>query len=354
MSHSRYALIMAGGQGTRFWPYSTEEKPKQFLDIIGGSSLIGQTYERLKVFIPIQNIFIIADIKYLDLTLKSIPELRESNYIAEPSPKNTAPCLILANIILSKMDPEGTLLVVPADHYIPEKDKFSMEMQNAMNAAGERVIVTSGVKPYIPHTGYGYIKFDTSNSSDTGGTQFFRVEEFREKPSLDIAEKYVKAGNYFWNSGMFIYKLKFFKEFIEEYAPDYHNFYLELEKNIDDEDRFKKIFSDVIPESIDYVLMEKVKEVKMFGAGFTWNDVGAWLSVYELNKKDRSNNVNIGKNIIIDSDNSLVYSTEDKPVAVIGLDDVAVINTENGILVSSMDKLQNVKDVVKELKNRKN
>ncbi len=354
MSDSRYALIMAGGQGTRFWPYSTEEKPKQFLDIIGGSSLIGQTYDRLKIFIPPENIFIIADRKYLDLTLKAIPELEEANYIAEPSPKNTAPCLILANIVLSRMDPEVTLLVVPADHYIPEKEKFSEEMKNAMAAAGERVIVTSGVKPYLPHTGYGYIKFDSKSSSDTGGTEFFRVDEFREKPSFEIAEKYVKAGNYFWNSGMFIYKLKFFKEFLEEYAPDYHDFYLELEKNIDDEAGFGETFSKVIPESIDYVLMEKVKEVKMFGAGFTWNDVGAWLSVYELNEKDRSNNVNIEKNIIIDSENSLIYSTEDKPVAVIGLDNIAVINTENGILVSNMDKLQNVKDVVLELKNRKN
>ncbi|MEN8223341.1 MAG: sugar phosphate nucleotidyltransferase [Acidobacteriota bacterium] len=354
MSGSRYALIMAGGQGTRFWPYSTEEKPKQFLDIIGGSSLIGQTYDRLKVFIPTENIFIIADRKYLDLTLESIPELKESNYIVEPSPKNTAPCLILANIVLSKMDPDGTLLVVPADHYIPEKEKFALEMQNAMAAAGERAIVTSGVKPYLPHTGYGYIKFNSNSSSDTGGTEFFRVEEFREKPSFEIAEKYVKAGNYYWNSGMFIYKLKYFKEFLEEYAPDYHNFYLELEKNIDDEDSFRKTFSDVVPESIDYVLMEKVKEVKMFGAGFTWNDVGAWLSVYELNDKDLSNNVNLEENIIIDSENSLIFSTEDKPVAVIGLDNVAVINTENGILVSNMDKLQNVKDVVKELKNRKN
>jgi len=354
MSDSRYALIMAGGQGTRFWPYSTEKKPKQFLDIVGGSSLIGQTYDRLKVFIPPENIFIIADRKYLDLTLEAIPELKEANYIIEPSPKNTAPCLILANIVLSGMDPEGTLLVVPADHYIPEKEKFSEEMKNAMDAADERVIVTSGVKPYIPHTGYGYIKFNSSGTINVGGTEFFNVEEFREKPSFDIAEQYVKAGNYFWNSGMFIYKLKFFKEFLEEYAPEYHDFYLELEKNFEEGAGFGDTFAKVIPESIDYVLMEKVKEVKMFGAGFTWNDVGAWLSVYELNEKDKSNNVNIEKNIIIDSENSLIYSTEEKPVAVIGLDNVAVINTENGILVSNMDKLQNVKDVVMELKNRKN
>ncbi len=353
MSGSRYALIMAGGQGTRFWPYSTEKKPKQFLDIVGGSSLIGQTYERLKEFILRENIFIIADGKYLDLTLNSIPELERSNYIVEPSPKNTAPCLILANIVLSKIDPEGVLLVVPADHYIPDKDKFSKEMQDAMSAAEERAIITSGIKPYIPHTGYGYIKFENNSVQNIEGTDFFSVEEFREKPSLELAEKYVKAGNYFWNSGMFIYKFKYFKEFLEEYAKDYHDFYIELEKNIDDDEGFKKTFSDVVPESIDYVLMEKVKEVKMFGAGFEWNDVGAWLSVYELNEKDKNRNVNIKENIIIDSADSLVYSTEDKPVALIGLDNVAVINTENGILVSRMDKLQNVKNVVDLLNKKK-
>ena len=352
MGSSRYALIMAGGQGTRFWPYSTEKNPKQFLDIVGGSSLITQTFERLKEFIPAENIFVIADKKYLDLTLNSIPGFESSNYIVEPSPQNTAPCLILANIVLSKMDPEGVLLVVPADHYIPEKDIFSKEMQNAMIAAEERVIVTSGIKPYIPHTGYGYIKFDGNSGSDTGGTNFFKVEDFREKPSLEIAEQYVNDGNYFWNSGMFIYKLKYFKEFLNEYAQDYFDFYLKLEETIDDEEAFKKTFNNVIPESIDYVLMEKVKEVKMFGAGFTWNDVGAWLSVYELNDKDEKGNVNIGDNIIISGENSLVYSTGDKPVALIGLENVAVINTENGILVSNMDKLQNVKDVVNQLKKR--
>ncbi len=353
MAGPRFALIMAGGQGARFWPYSTEKKPKQFLDIIGGSSLIRQTYDRLREFITPSNIFIVANRKYLDLTLRAIPDLKKSNYIVEPSPKNTAPCLILANIVLSKMDPDGVLLVVPADHYIPEVSLFADEMKDAMDAAEERVIITSGIKPYIPHTGYGYIKFDGTAGKKIGDTEFFKVEEFKEKPTLDIARQYMDAGNYFWNSGMFVYKLKYFKEFIEEYAGDYYKFYLELEKAIGDEESSLRIFNTVVPKSIDYVLMEKVKEVKMFGAGFTWNDVGAWLSVYELNNKDHRGNVNITENIMIDSDNSLVFSTIDKPVAVIGLDNVAVISTENGILVSNMDNLQNVKNVVNQLKKKK-
>lgn len=343
---------MAGGQGTRFWPYSTEKKPKQFLNIVGDEPLIKQTYDRLKEFIKPENIFIVADKKYLNLTLDSIPGFRKANFIEEPSPKNTAPCLILSNIVLSEINSEGIILVVPADHYIPDHDTFTREMTNALSMADEKYIITSGIKPYIAHTGYGYVKFSENNSSVSGNTRFFNVEEFKEKPGLKDAEVYINEGNYFWNSGMFIYKLKYFREFLEEYSPEYHDFYRELEKSYKDRDKFIEVFNKVRPESIDYALMEKVKEVKMFGAGFEWSDVGAWLSVYELNEKDKNNNVNNRNNILIDSKNSLLFSTEDKPVAILGLNNVAVINTENGILVASMDELQKVKEVITKLRGK--
>lgn len=352
MGAEHFGLIMAGGQGTRFWPYSTEKKPKQFLNIVGDEPLIKQTFDRLKRFIKPENIFVVADKKYLGLTLDSIPGFSRANFIKEPSPKNTAPCLILSNIVLSGINREGNLLVVPADHYIPDHDTFAEEMTNALSMADEKFIITSGIKPYIAHTGYGYIKFSKENSSVSGKTTFFNVEEFREKPGLKEAEAYMNAGNYFWNSGMFIYKLKYFREFLEEYSPEYHDFYLEIEKNYKNRERFNDIFNNIRPESIDYALMEKVKEVKMFGAGFEWSDVGAWLSVYELNEKDDNNNVNNRNNILINSKNSLLFSTEDKPVALLGLDNVAVINTGNGILVASMDELQNVKEIIAELRKK--
>ncbi|MEN8153260.1 MAG: sugar phosphate nucleotidyltransferase [Acidobacteriota bacterium] len=352
MGAENFGLIMAGGQGTRFWPYSTEKKPKQFLNIVGNESLIKQTFDRLKKFIKPENIFIVADKKYLELTLKSIPGFNKNNFIEEPSPRNTAPCLILSNIVLSRKNSEGNILVVPADHFIPDQETFAEEMTDALSMAEKKFILTSGIKPYIAHTGYGYIKFNRDNSSVSGNTTFFSVEEFREKPGLKEAKAYMNAGNYFWNSGMFIYKLKYFKEFLKEYSSEYYDFYTELEKNYENKEKFKNIFNSVRPESIDYALMEKVKEVKMFGAGFEWNDVGAWLSVYELNEKDENNNVNNRDNILIDSKNSLLFSTEDKPIALLGLENVAVINTDNGILVASMDELQKVKEVISKLKKK--
>jgi mannose-1-phosphate guanylyltransferase len=346
-----YGLIMAGGQGTRFWPWSTADKPKQFLSIIGNEPLITQTYNRLKEFIIEENIFIVADKKYLKAVKNAIPGFKEANYIAEPSPKNTAPCLMLSNILLSQMNGDANVVVVPADHYIPEVDIFAGQFLDALAFADEKYIITSGIKPSMPHTGYGYINFEKKGSATKGGTRFFNVLEFKEKPKPEVAEEYVNAGNYYWNSGMFVYKLKYFKELLEEYSPYYHQKYVELEKSFNEKKGIIDIFNSIEPESIDYVLMEKVKEVKMFNARFAWNDVGAWSSVYELSEKDEHRNVAREKNnIFIDSQGSLIFSTQEKPIAVIGLKDVTVINTENGILVANINELQEVKRVINQLK----
>lgn len=341
---------MAGGQGTRFWPYSTEKKPKQFLNIIGSQPLILQTFNRLKKFIKKGNIYVVADNKYLNLVKESIPGFSEANFIAEPSPKNTAPCLILANIVLSRKNPDANLLVVPADHYIPDLDAYATQMKNALEFAENKCIITAGIKPNLAHTGYGYINFKRDRFVRKGNTRFFEVNAFKEKPKIIEARRYLKAGNYSWNSGMFVYKLRFFKEFLKTYAPGYFGHYLKLEKTFRQKTAFHKIFNRITPKSIDYALMEKVKEVRMFQAGFEWSDVGAWLSVYELNKKDQYQNVDNKNNILINTRNTLLFSTEDKPIGIIGLDHIAVINTESGILVANMDELQQVNQVLEKLK----
>jgi mannose-1-phosphate guanylyltransferase len=351
MNKKHFGLILAGGQGTRFWPWSTEKVPKQFLDIIGEDPLITQTYNRLKQCIPAENIFVVADKKYLGLVRESIPEFKESNFIDEPSPKNTAPCLILSNIVLSQIDEDANVAVVPADHYIPDIDIFAAQIKDALNFADSKFIITSGIKPKMPHTGYGYIQFNENISSTPENTEFFDLMEFKEKPELKVAGEYLVEGNYYWNSGMFFYNLKHFKMFLKEYSSYYYNCYIELEKTFPGKIEFNNIYNAIKPESIDYALMEKVKEVKMFKARFRWNDVGAWSSVYELNPKDEQGNVADKKNnIFIDSENSMIFSTNEKPVAVIGLKNTAVINTENGILVANMDELQKVKEVIQELK----
>ena len=344
---------MAGGQGTRFWPWSTEEKPKQFLNIVGNTSLISQTFSRLKKFMPAENIFVVADRKYLSLIKESIIGFSEENFVDEPVPRNTAPCLMLANIVLSKREADATLLVVPADHYIPDEDVYARQMTDALHFASNQYIVTAGIPPLEPHTGYGYINFDRQKCFCQGDTKFFTVNRFEEKPEHRVACQYIDQGNYLWNSGMFVYSLEFFKQSLEQYAPDYFEQYRILEQNYSDREEFVRKFHAIKPLSIDYALMEKAKEVVMFEAEFGWNDVGSWSSVYELKEKDDQGNVGQRQSdLFIDSENSMIFSTEDQPVAVIGMKDVAVIHTKNGILISPFDQLQKVKEVYPRLKKK--
>jgi mannose-1-phosphate guanylyltransferase len=351
MNNNHFALIMAGGQGTRFWPWSTTEKPKQFLAVVGKEPLLTQTYRRLEKFIPAKNIFIIADKKYLSATRECIPGFSCRNFIAEPAPRNTAPALIQANIHLSKIDPTANLLVVPADHFIADEVTFAKQLKAALGYADNRCIITAGIKPSEPHTGYGYIHF-TQNKTDKL-SKFLKIRQFKEKPDRQTAIKYLKSGNFYWNSGMFIYKLSFFKEFFKTYAPYYGQQYDKLERSFKKPALFADNYKAIKPESIDYALMEKMKEAVMFKAEFSWNDVGSWSSVYDMNEKDGQKNVCRGQIIAIDTKDSLIFSSEKKPLAVIGLEGIAVIDTENGILVTSIDKLQQVKQVIAVLKQKK-
>ncbi len=247
MSKNNFALIMAGGQGTRFWPWSTAAKPKQFLSIVGNKPLVTQTYMRLKKFIPARNIFIIADKRYLKAVKECLPGFPSRNFIAEPAPRNTAPALIQANVVLSRIDPDANLLVVPADHYIADEKIFARQLNAALNHAENRCIITAGIKPSEPHTGYGYIHFISDKSSG----EFNKVKQFREKPDRKTALKYLKKGNFYWNSGMFVYKLSFFKDFIKQYAPYYGKQYEKLEKSCLNRLKFAEIYKETKPESID-------------------------------------------------------------------------------------------------------
>jgi mannose-1-phosphate guanylyltransferase len=350
MASNHFALIMAGGQGTRFWPWSTAEKPKQFLSVIGKQPLITQTYRRLLRFIPAKNIFVIADKKYLLAVRDCLPGFSRQNFIAEPAPRNTAPALIQANIFLSRLDPAACLLVVPADHHITDERTFAKQMGAALAYARNRCVITAGVKPGAPHTGYGYIQFAEGGKAGQEDRGFFPVRRFREKPDRATALKYLRQGNFYWNSGMFIYKLSHFREFLKTYSPYYSGEYDKLEKAFGKDHLFEKTYKAIKPESIDYALMEKLKEAVMFKAAFAWNDVGSWSSVYEMNEKDAQKNVRRGRTIAIETRKSLLFSSEKKPLAVIGLDRVAVIDTENGILIAPIDKLQQVKQVIEILK----
>jgi mannose-1-phosphate guanylyltransferase len=353
MKSNHFALIMAGGQGTRFWPWSTAEKPKQFLTVVGDQPLITQTYGRLLKFISKKNIFVIADSKYMPAVRECLPGFPKSNFIAEPAPRNTAPALIQANIVLSKINPGANLLVVPADHFITKEEIFVKQLTAALEYAQNPCVITAGIKPSEPHTGYGYIQFSESKTKKKDHVGFYPIVQFKEKPDILTAARYLKKGNYFWNSGMFVYKLTFFKEFLKKYSPYYHVQYEKLEKTVGQARLFARSYKAIKPESIDYALMEKLKEAVMFKAAFAWNDVGSWSSVYEMNEKNRGRNVCRGNAIVLDTSNSLIFSNTDKPMAVIGLDKIAVINTENGVLIAPIGQLQQVKRVIELLKKEK-
>ncbi|MBN2399173.1 MAG: mannose-1-phosphate guanylyltransferase [Candidatus Aminicenantes bacterium] len=345
MKKNHFALIMAGGQGTRFWPWSTAAMPKQFLSVVGKQPLITQTYRRLHKFIAAENIYVIADKKYFPAVRACLPKFAHRNFIAEPAARNTAPALIQANIFLSRINPQANLLVVPADHHIADEKVFARQLKSALQYADNRCVVTAGIKPSEPHTGYGYIHFAKAGSISEFKQQFFQIRQFKEKPDRKTAIKYLKNGSFYWNSGMFVYKLSFFKEFLAQYAPYYGNQYKKLDKSYKNPELFAKIYRKIKPESIDYALMEKLRETVMFKSEFSWNDVGSWSSVYEMNEKDNRGNVCRGTALAVDARNSLIFSCEKKPVAVIGLENVAVIDTENGILVAPFNKLQQVKQV---------
>ena len=343
---------MAGGQGTRFWPYSTLEEPKQFINIVGEGSLILQTFKRLEQVVDRDKIYVVAHGRYRNRVKEAIPNFVESNFIEEPFAKNTAPCLILSNIILSENEADGNLLVVPADHYIQDSDIFARQMRDAFQLAEEKTIVTFGITPDSPHTGYGYINFNREKPVQIDQTTFFEAAGFKEKPNRNTAQEYLDKGTYLWNSGMFVYKLRHFRDFLEQYSPYYYEQYQKLEESQNDRNRFIENFSAMEPESIDYALMEKVREVRISPVAFDWNDVGSWSSVYELNPLDQKGNACIGEHALIDTSHSMAFSTEKKPIAIIGLSDVIVVNTEHGILVSHKDHLQDVKKVHQQLKDR--
>ena len=347
MPDHNFALIMAGGQGTRFWPYSTRQRPKQFLPILGDEPLITRTFQRLQRIVPAERIFVVAEEGYRTLVREAVPEMPGDNFIAEPMPRNTAPCMILANIILGRRDPEGRLLVVPADHHIRDGEAFAGQMKAALKFAERPVIVTAGIVPDQPHTGYGYIRFTTGGPQRLDGVDFHPVEAFVEKPDAVTAAEYIAAGGYCWNSGMFAYKLSHFRALLERHAPEFARGYADLEA--ESTGHMKKAFSELPALSIDYALMEKGVDAWMMPAAFDWNDVGAWPSVYELGRPDRDGNVAQARHVLLESRDCLVFSTTDTPVGVIGLEGVGVVQTPQGLLVARLDRMQRVRDVLKRM-----
>ena len=341
-----YGIILAGGSGSRLWPLSRELYPKQLLNLNSDKSLLQSTFERLEGFMPKENIVSITNTKHTSNVRMQLSELSSKvNLLSEPVSKNTAPAIALAvKFIMQKSNSDPVIIVVPSDHLIENQDKFLSTVKKGEKLAEAGYIVTFGIKPDYPETGYGYI--NTSDELQDG----FKVKEFVEKPDLETAKQYLKAGTYYWNSGIFMFKASTLIQEIEKLAPEIANISNEIDFTKSDEIPFIKF--DKMPNiSIDYAVMEKSDKIALVKLESDWNDLGSWQSIYDVSQKDKNGNVFVGHVLDKDSKNSFVYSSS-KLVATIGLEDTVIVETEDAILACKKDKTQDVKYIYNTLKEQ--
>jgi len=350
-----FGVIMAGGVGTRFWPRSREKHPKQLLNILGEQSLIQNTVNRLTPLIDKENIFVVSTQSQKDAIKSHLPFLDEHNYITEPKGRNTAPCIGLAAIYLEQFDPDGVMAVLPADHNIVNEEEFREILKTAEQVAyEEECLVTIGINPTYPSTGYGYIQFNRQ-VREINNIPVYHVKTFAEKPDLKTAERFIKSGDFLWNSGMFIWKISTILKEIEQNLPELYDGLLEIKKNLGSRREFESInnvYCKIKSISIDYGVMENTRNVRVVKGNFGWSDVGSWEEVYEYTQKDKNKIASKGSYFTIDSKNCF-FDVPDKMVAAIGVDNLIVVETEDSILICDRNQAQRVKELVDILRQKK-
>lgn len=338
---------MAGGIGSRFWPMSTPQRPKQFLDVLGiGKSLLQMTFERLEKIAPANQIYVVTNAGYAALVQEQLPMIDPSQILTEPERKNTAPCIAYASAKIFDLNPNATLVVAPSDHLILKEDKFTHIVNIAIETANASDrLVTLGIKPTRPDTGYGYIEF--SDQGDIMGGQVREVKHFREKPDREVAELFLKSGNYYWNSGIFVWKASTILHALEKFKPTLyglfspeHGFY-----NTDQEQyQVNRCFRDCEDISIDFAVMENAKNVDVVLANFDWSDLGTWGSLYTHLDKDYNGNAVIGDNVyMINSTNCIVNLPNNKLALIEGLDNHIVVESDNMLMILNKNDEQNLK-----------
>ena len=339
------ALIMAGGKGTRFWPLSTEDKPKQFLNLINDETMIQMTVNRIKPIIPIERIFICTGEMYVDLVKEQLPELPKRNIIVEPEGRNTAPCIALSAMVIDRYYKNSNMVVLPSDHLIKDKEEF----RNTLLAADrfikkkDEAIVTLGMNPTRAEVGYGYIKY-SNEVLKSNDFRVIKVDAFVEKPNLDTAKRYLREGNYLWNGGMFIWSINNVINQIKMYSPDTYNALKDVMKESGEklQKTINKNYKKTEAISIDYAVLEKSKDVYVIPSNFGWDDVGSWEALDRYREKDELGNVLVGQSKVIKANNNLVISCSNR-VIVEGLNDIYVIENDGKVLVGHKSNVSNVK-----------
>jgi len=346
-----YCLIMAGGIGKRFWPRSRKNYPKQLLNIVSEESMLRLTYNRLLKITDREKIYIVAGEGLKNVTLKELQDFPPENYIVEPSGKNTAPCIALAAAIITKKDPEAVMGVFPADHLIENFESFKETVETGEKVATTHSgLVTFGITPTRPATGYGYIQYD--RKLPLLENRAFKVKTFAEKPNLDTARRFLATGEFLWNSGMFIWMAKDILTSINIHLPDLYDSINNI-KNAVGRENYQKVLREewatILGSSIDYGVMEKANNVYVVKSDFIWSDVGSWDAVYELGKKDPENNVLSGNVIKMDTKNCLI-SANKRLVSTIGIEDLIIVETKDAVLIARRGESEKIKDMVDSLK----
>lgn len=345
---NNYLVIMAGGIGSRFWPMSSPEKPKQFLDVLGcGKTLIQLTLARFRTVVPPENVWVVTSRRYESLVREQLPDVPAENVLLEPCRRNTAPCICYVSWKIKKQNPRANIVVAPSDHVIGDVDAFRSAVSDALEFAAETdAIVTLGIKPTRPETGYGYIKADLGFSSSRK-KNIFRVDEFREKPTAEVAESYLKQGNYLWNAGIFIWSVSTIINAFRVYEPELSAMFEDLMPCYDTPDeqaQIDKLYPECKDISVDYAIMEKTEEVFVYPADFGWSDLGSWGSLRQQIKQDAYGNACIGPDIsLYDSHNCIVHATDEKKVVVQGLDGYIVAEKDGTLLICQLSEEQRIK-----------
>ncbi|MEI6947547.1 mannose-1-phosphate guanylyltransferase [Paraflavisolibacter sp. H34] len=349
-----YVAIMAGGIGSRFWPVSRVDHPKQFIDILGtGKTMIQQTVDRFRKIIPLENILVVTAREYVDITKEQLPELPAENIISEPFRKNTAPCIALISFKLAQLDPEAALIVSPADHLILDGDKFLNICGDALQFADEHnALVTLGIKPTYPNTGYGYIQHE--DAEEVPGVGVYKVKTFTEKPNLELAKTFIASGDFLWNSGIFIWKVSHILEAFHRHLPEiYELFSAEKEAfgTADENAVIESIYPQCTSISIDFGIMEKAENVYVIPASFGWSDLGTWNSAWENMEKDYLENAVAGNKVmVVDANKCVIHVPDDKLVVLQGLNNYIVVDTKDVLLICQKEKEQEIKQYVSEVK----
>lgn len=348
-----YAILMAGGVGSRFWPVSTQDFPKQFHDMLGtGDTLIQKTFQRLEQLIPTENIFILTNALYNDLVLQQLPKVTNRQVLLEPAMRNTAPCILYAALKIQKENPDAVMIVAPSDHWIEDEGTFAKNVQQAFDfCESTDALMTLGIQPTFPNTGYGYVEYDKTTS-----TAIKPVKQFREKPDYDTAKSFIQQGNFLWNAGIFMWSAKSVVEAFQKNQPELYELFekgTSAYNTNEEADFIVHNYGKAENISVDYAIMERSKNVYVLPAEFDWNDLGTWGSLYDKLDKDANGNAVVNARTLTEDASGNMIRTKKGKIAVIdGLNDYIIVDKEEVLLIFPKSKEQDIKKVLQKVKDK--